>query len=215
MRSIACKRPLIKLGALALMSCMQSGPGIAGARESTFYVSPDGLEVVFDVHDVSRREVLDRLLYSQAIEHEWVDAAFAEERISGTFKGSTDTVLQRLLAQANFVAVHAPDGDGLVRLIIVGRAMPQPNPAGAGGTPPRNVTDTPLATPPPVADGQAAAMAPPAPGSVAPALVPPSSSDRELPLVVPVPRMAAPPLVPPSSSAAAHPLPPPPGAPGK
>jgi hypothetical protein len=208
MGSAVRKRALIGLGFVAVLGCMQAGPGIAGMRESTFYVSPDGSTVAFDVHGVSRRDVLDQLLQNQSIEPEWVDAAFADELISGTFKGSTDAVLQRLLAQANFVAVYAPDGDGLARLIIVGRSTPQTNPTGLARDtpPPGNATDTPLAMPPPPADGQAAAMTPPAPGSEAPALVPPTSSDRASPLMVPAQGMVVPLMVPPSPSEATLPL---------
>ena len=201
------RRTAIKLGAL-LIACVQIGPGFAGVQDSVFFISPDGDNVAFEVRNVSRREVLDRLLNSKSIEHEWVDVAFADEPISGSFKGSVDDVLQRLLAQANFVAIYAPGGDDLVRLIIVGRSTSQPNTAGvakmAGATPSTNVAGTPLATPPPPAGAQSA-MTPPTPGSVAPPLVPPTPSDATAPLLLPPPGMA-PPLLVPSPSDVAPPL---------
>ena len=118
------KRALIKVGFAAAIGCMQASPGIAGVQDSVFFINPDGSNVAFDVRDVSRREVLDRLLTSKSIELEWVDAAAGDERISGAFRGSTDDVLQRLLAQTDFVVVYGRDGDKtrIARLIIVGKA---------------------------------------------------------------------------------------------
>ena len=129
-------RALIGLGVAAAIGCMLTGPGSAGVQDSVFFVSPDGGNVAFDVRDVSRREVLHRLLNSKAVELEWVDRAYADERISGAFNGSTDAVLQRLLAQTDFVAVYDRDGGKarIARLIIVGKAASPSKSVGLQGT---------------------------------------------------------------------------------
>src|SRR6185295_19156490 len=97
------RRTLIKVGFAAAIGCLQASPGMTDVQDSVFFISPDGSNVAFDVRNVSRREVLDRLLTNRSIELEWIDAAVGDERISGSFKGSPDTVLQRLLAQTDFV----------------------------------------------------------------------------------------------------------------
>src|SRR5439155_18613137 len=103
------------------------GPGVAGVQESSFYISPDGNSVAFDVREVSRREVLNRLLRTKSIEQEWIDSAFADEPISGSFRGSADAILRRLLAQTNYVVVYGRDGDQsrIGRLIILGKSTSQ------------------------------------------------------------------------------------------
>jgi hypothetical protein len=193
-------RALIGLGLAASIGCAAASPAIAGIQDSIFFTSPDGSSVAFDVHDVSRREVLNRLLTGKAIELEWVDAAFAEERISGTFKGSADSVLQRLLAQSDFVAVYDRSGDKsrIARLIIVGKASTQSKSPGPPkmhlATPPTAAQQAPVLRPvsgpadftPPSPTELAITLIRPAPlGMAPPAVVPPSAADTALPLFVP------------------------------
>lgn len=200
------KRVLIGLGLVAVTWCVQANRGSAGIPDSIFFTSPDGSSVTFDVRDVSRREVLDRLLTGKGIELEWIDAAFADERISGAFRGSTESVLQRLLAQSDYVAVYDRKGDKsrIARLIIVGRTASESKPAG--------FPKLELATPSPTA-GQAPALRP---VSGPASFTPPSPADLAITLIRPAPAgMAAPALVPPSAAEAAMPLFVPPSAPGR
>jgi hypothetical protein len=199
-KSSGFNRALMRLGVAAAIGCLLTGPGLAGVQDSVFFVSPDGSNVAFDVRDVSRREVLQRLLSSKAIELEWVDQAFAEERISGAFNGNTDSVLQRLLTQTDFVAVYGRDGEKprIVRLIIVGKAASAPKPVAPQGT----IAPTPAVAPPPAAAAEASALKPPASGSIT--ITQPS---RAVPRIVPAPdAMAAPALIPPSAADVVHPL---------
>ena len=193
------KRALIKVGFAAAIGCMQASPGIAGVQDSVFFINPDGSNVAFDVRDVSRREVLDRLLTSKSIELEWVDAAAGDERISGAFRGSTDDVLQRLLAQTDFVVVYGRDGDKtrIARLIIVGKAASRSKSAQLGEKPATALPGTPqppALTPvggtaefkPPTPQDLATPLFVPAPaGTAAPTLVPPSGAGVALPLLAP------------------------------
>lgn len=189
------RRAAIGLGFVAVFGALQAGPSLAGIQDSVFFVSPDGSSVAFDVRDVSRREVLSRLLRSKEVELEWIDSAFAEERITGAFKGSTDAVLQRLLAQTDFVVVYARDGERsrITRLIIVGK----------GGAPSKAIElpklDRKAIVP---ASGEAPKLVP---GGTF-TLNPPSPADLALQPLAPVPPgAAASPLVPPPS-AGGHPL---------
>ena len=212
-RSSGFNRALIRLGAVATIGCLLASPGFAGVQDSVFFVSPDG-NVAFDVRDVSRREVLQRLLSSKAIELEWVDPVYADERISGAFNGNADTVLQRLLAQTDFVVVYNRDGgiSRVARLIIVGKAASPSKSAGLLGInpPPPNLPVAPppaapaLAPAPPPVAAEAPALRP-ASGSIA--LTPPSAADLAVPLIVTAPAgTKAPALVPPSAADLARPL---------
>ena len=193
---------LTKLGVVAAIGCLLTWPGVADVGDSVFFVSPDGT-VAFDVRDVSRGEVLSRLVSGKAIELDWVDAAYANERISGVFNGSAEAVLQRLLAQTDFVAVYDREGGGtrLARLIIVGKASssskvvglqvtnppaPAPKPGAITITPP---TPADLATPLYIAVSKGTIapplLAPLAAAKSLPLLIPPSPADREVPLIAP------------------------------
>ena len=171
------------------------GPSVAGVRESAFFIAPGGASVVFDVRDVPRREVVDRLLAGRAVVLEWLDEALADEPITGVFNGSAEAVLQRLLAQTNFVVVYDRSGDPprISRLTILGKATKQHRPPELTGPGP---------LPAPGAPAPAGAVPTP-PAATAPALIPPLPSDK-----------AAPPPMLPSAGATAPnlvPLPPPPG----
>ena len=142
----AFNRTLIGLGVVVAMGCLLAGRGSAGVQDGAFSISSDGGgNVAFEVRDLSRREVLQRLLQSRGIVLEGVDPAFAEERISGAFYGSIDAVLQRLLAQTNFVAVYKREGgtSRIARVIIVGKAASLPTSGLPGPRAP------PLLAPPP------------------------------------------------------------------
>src|SRR4249920_2972490 len=130
-------RVLLAVSIVAAIGCASAGPTFAGIQDSVFFIAPGGTSVAFDVRDVPRREVVDRLLAGRAIAHEWLDDALADERISGTFNGGAEAVLQKLLAPTNFVVVYERGGDTprISRLIVIGKATGQqkaPELAGLG-----------------------------------------------------------------------------------
>jgi hypothetical protein len=96
----------------------------AGIQESRFDFSADGVNVEFEVRDVPRREVLSRLFADTGIEIRWINSAFADETMSGTFRGAPDIVSRQLLAHMNFVVVNEGSSDAprITRLIVVGPA---------------------------------------------------------------------------------------------
>jgi hypothetical protein len=191
------RRAAIGLGFVAAFAAMHAGASLAGVQDSVFFISPDGSHVAFDVRDVPRREVLSRLLRGEAVELEWGDSAMAEERITGAFKGTIEAVLQRLLAQTDYVVIYANDGgrSRIARLIIVGKGgapsqtiqLPKPAPSiitGAGEAP-KLAPGTPIyLTPPPparplVPAPAEAPMALPLPSAAAhPLSIPPSATTR-------------------------------------
>jgi hypothetical protein len=120
---VALNQALIKLAIIAMMSGARASPSSAGGEDSTFFISPGGGNVTFRVWDGSRREVIGRLLAGRSVELEWRDLSVADEPIRGTFKGSPDSVLQRLLKQIDFVVVYDRDRGKLriSRLIVAGK----------------------------------------------------------------------------------------------
>jgi len=186
----------IRLGRVVAIGCMLAGSASADVQDSVFFVSPDGDNVAFDVRDVPRREVLNRLLTSKAIVLEWVDQAFADERISGAFNGSIDGVLQRLLAQADFVAAYDREGgtSRITRLTIVGKTSSTSKASSTSKSVELQETTLPAPepkagsikiTPPTPADLATPLYIPVPAGTVPPPLVAPLAADRSLPLLVP------------------------------
>ena len=111
--------------AAAVCGCVISlNLAVAGIQDSRFEFSADGVNAEFEVRNVPRREVLTRLFADTGIEIRWINAAFADEPISGTFSGAADVVARQLLAQMNFVVVNdgSSDAPRMVRLIVVGAA---------------------------------------------------------------------------------------------
>ncbi len=219
---------LVALGIVAGIGGVPVGPASAGIRESAFFIAPGGASVVFDVRDVPRREVVDRLLAGRAVVLEWLDEALADEPITGVFNGSAEAVLQRLLAQANFVVVYDRSGDQprISRLTILGKAAKQhraPDLAGPGPLPAPGTTApaaavpappvTPLLIPPPPSDKAAPPPMLPSAAATPPNLVPlpPPPGDIFFPLRPP-PADTTPPKLVPMSSTEAPPLVPAPGA---
>jgi hypothetical protein len=99
--------------------------GFAAVEDSRFDISADGASVNFDVRDVPRHEVLDRLFSSQGIKLEWQNRAVADELVSGTFRGTPSAVARQLLAPTNFVVFYdRADGETrITRVSIFGRAV--------------------------------------------------------------------------------------------
>src|SRR5262245_16718447 len=202
---------------VGLAACLLSGLALAGHQDSRFDVSPDGTLVDFDVQDVPRRDVLDRLFAAAAIEVRWIGSSFGDERISGKFSGPAASVARQLLAQTSFVLVHG-DGDQaarVIRVVVVGPARGEQSsaalaaltaalPGEAAGPPAHGPGQMPLSES--TRGGEAVGPVRPRAGAVglplvpsgaqAPRLVPPPP-DMALPLTPPRPGAAAPPLVPP------------------
>jgi len=135
-----------KVARIGVVAFVYPEPFREGLRELGYV---EGQNVAFEVRDLSRREVLQRLLQNRGIVLEGVDPAFAEERISGAFYGSIDAVLQRLLAQTNFVAVYKREGgtSRIARVIIVGKAASQPTSGLPGPRAPALLAPPPLPSP--------------------------------------------------------------------
>jgi len=110
----------------AYVGVTATNPIAAAVQDSRFEFSPDGADVVFEVTDVPRREVLDRLFAGTGIEVKWLNASFADEPISGTFAGARTAIARVLLSQTNFV-IGYDDKARLARVVIVGPAGKEPN----------------------------------------------------------------------------------------
>jgi hypothetical protein len=78
-------------------------PGLAAVEDSQFDVSSDGMSVQFELREVSRREVLDRLFANRGITLTWHNRAAADESVSGSFHGPLSVVAWQLLAPLDFV----------------------------------------------------------------------------------------------------------------
>jgi hypothetical protein len=122
-------RKLWTLSKLFARFCMGAGGGFvcanlafAGMQDSRFGIDSDGTNVDFDVRETSRREVLDRVFAHSGVEITWLNAAFGDELITGTFSGTPSAVARRLLAQTNFVMIYGGDDKSRVsRVLIIGK----------------------------------------------------------------------------------------------
>jgi hypothetical protein len=202
---------LSTLCVIAVLACAPASPLLAGVQDSKFVISPDGSNVAFELRDVSRRDVFMRLFASRAIELEWADPAVADEAISGSFTGSPDLVLQRLLKPLDFLIVHSLNGNksSISRVTIFGKAGSRSNSAiiaqvGNTAAPPvpgESMVPIPApgprvaATLVPVPPAPGASMMPtnaPAPvTSLVPVLPAPGESSM-MPIAAPTPGVAAP-----------------------
>jgi hypothetical protein len=173
----ALSRGLINFGSIGVILSMHVSISFADIQDSVFYISPDGTAVAFEVRDVPRREVVDRLLSSKAIAIKWLDRSLAEERVSGAFKGDFDSVLRRLLANMDFVAV-SDNGEKfrISRITVVGRSTS------------KSTQNPDIGTAQLRAEGLQAPVLTALPPK-SPALLPPSPSDRG-PLIVSAPGVA-------------------------
>jgi hypothetical protein len=161
------------------------------------------------VRDTSRREVLNQLFGGTDIKIRWINPAFADERITGKFSGTPTAVLQKLLAQSNFVIVHAGSGDTsrVARVIIHGPTRREQSSAGLAAlaatiTPPQQQaaagaqaqqeslnrrTKSPIPGPVPTPNDLTASTesgglrTPPPEGLTAPQVVPPTSAEAPPP----------------------------------
>jgi hypothetical protein len=116
-KSIANILTLVCFGSLLFTS-----PVFAAIEDSRFDMSLDGARVDFDVREVSRHGVLDRLFANKGIELEWRNSANADETITGTFNGTFASVARQLLAPMNFVIVYGGRGNAarISRIVVLG-----------------------------------------------------------------------------------------------
>jgi hypothetical protein len=123
----------LKILVAALCAAAGSGSMPAGAfaavQDSRFEFTADGADVDFDVRNVPRRDVLDRLFADTGIEIKWLSSSFAAEPISGQFNGAPSSVVRQLLAKTNFVIAY-DDESRVSRVIIVGPATGEQASAG-------------------------------------------------------------------------------------
>ena len=116
----AFKRTRAQLCAIAVFGSVLAGNCLAGVKDSTFVISPDRKHVVFELREVSRREILERLFAGDTVEFAWIDLSLADESITGSFRGNPNAILERLLNGLDFVIVHNPQG--ISRVSILGRS---------------------------------------------------------------------------------------------
>jgi len=112
------------VGAAACSFLLSANLAVAEIQGSRIEPSSERSDMVFDVNNASRREVIDRLFAGSGIEIKWISPGFAEDRIGGKFSGKAVEVLRQFLAHTNFVIVHNGSGEAsrIVRLVIVGPA---------------------------------------------------------------------------------------------
>jgi hypothetical protein len=125
-----------RLQGFLAVSCLCSFLAIAftadtasgGIAESRLAIGPDGVE--FDLREVPRREVLERLFAGLGIKLEWGSRAVADDPISGRYHGTRSSVARQLLEHTNFIVEYGRvnDKSQVVRVRVLGRA--------AGGKPP-------------------------------------------------------------------------------
>jgi hypothetical protein len=119
-----CKKLIGLRFAAAFSALVCADAAIAALQESHLQFSEDGMNVEFEIQDTPRREVIAELFAGTGVELRWVEASFAEGRITGKFVGTRFAVARELLAQTNLVVVHG-SGHGMsrvTRVIIIGRA---------------------------------------------------------------------------------------------
>ena len=104
--------------------CGFSWSSAAAVQDSRFSISPDGRIVELDIRDVSRKEVLDRLVSGRGITIEWRNSAVGDERITGRYNGSLVSVARQLLAPTDFVMTYGRNNNEprLSHVLVIGPA---------------------------------------------------------------------------------------------
>jgi hypothetical protein len=105
--------------------------GLAGDQDNRFDVNADGTSVDFDLHQVPRRDVLNRLFADRGVKVDWLNRDVADEAIRGHFTGPPSAVARQILAPLNFIlALDKVDGETrITRVIVVGRSSGTAAPA--------------------------------------------------------------------------------------
>lgn len=150
-RVLDATRPL----AIVLFWTCLAGASVAAPDEPRLEVSANGAVVDLQVQATPRRSVIERLFAGRDVVFEWRDAAFADEPVSGLFRGTLTSVTRQLLGESNYVMRYvAGEGDQRrpSRLVIMGKAKSgdrgrQPtvadNPARASAKPDRMPVSAP------------------------------------------------------------------------
>jgi hypothetical protein len=112
---------------LCIAAAVSASMALAAAESSRFDISAGGA-VEFDVRDVSRRDVMERLFAGTGIALKWTNPAFADAPISGQWNGTRAAVVRQMLTGTNFV-IEYDDKARLSRVIIVGPAATDAEPA--------------------------------------------------------------------------------------
>lgn len=103
---------------------------VAAAGSSQLDVSSDEKHVAYNVEEMSRREAIARLLAEKDVETAWNNSATADERITGRFAGTFDSVARDLLASTNFVIVYGRTSGTLQisRIVVYGSSVDTSSP---------------------------------------------------------------------------------------
>jgi hypothetical protein len=173
--------------------------------------SSDGTVFEFELREVSRREVFDRLFANNDIRFDWKSPGIADELISGSYHGSLSQVARLLLTKLDFVLGYEQvDGEvRMTRVVIVGRSSGQASPnlalleaAMRSREQPKNrspIGQASVGSPVPVPVKQTGPLQAPVAGSVPGGLVPVPIMGG-LPSVAPIPGAVLPVLPPPIQS---------------
>ena len=118
-------RIVLSLAAATALIAVNFNPIFAEAQEHRLNINTDQTVVSFDVRDLSRREAVERLFAGTDIEVKWLNSDVANQHISGMFSGTQESVLRRLLAEADFV-IGYNDSAKLSSVLILGPARNAP-----------------------------------------------------------------------------------------
>ena len=206
-------RPAIMLGHIAVASLTLSGPSWAAVEQSRF--ETNGNSVRYELREVSRKDVLERLFASQGIAVEWKDKSVADELVTGRYDGTVSSVARQLLTGTDFVLRYdmSQGKSRIVRVLVLGRAATTA-PASSRLAALDNTPETARPTPPSAADSSASPKEPPRRGnSPASASASASRTPETQPAAAPMPpdfgnfTAAAAPVLEPSNGQASSPVP--------
>jgi hypothetical protein len=108
-----------------MFGLISAGMAFAAVQDSRFEINRDDMNVALEVQNIPRREVLERIFADTEVAFKWLNPAFADELVSGTFNGTMPGIARQLLAQTDFALVYERAGDEsrIVQVLIVGRAQ--------------------------------------------------------------------------------------------
>jgi hypothetical protein len=107
-----------------IVLCGFGWSGAAAVQDGRFSIRLDGRFVELEIRDVSRKEVLDRLVSGRGITIEWRNSAVGDELITGRYNGTLVSVARQLLASTDFVMMYGCNNSEpcLSRVLVFGRA---------------------------------------------------------------------------------------------
>ena len=112
------------IGIWCVIALYVSGWSSLAAEDSRFSIRSDERFVELEIRDVSRKEVLDRLVSGRGITIEWRNSAVGDELITGRYVGTLVSVARQLLAPTDFVMIYGCNNNEpcLSRVLVIGRA---------------------------------------------------------------------------------------------